>query len=189
MLATMPKTANGTTAMIQCNILISESKKSSTRSPTVPRGRARSWRSAIPKAPAMKITPITFPSSPSGPSRLFGTFSRKRASGLALLEASSCGDGGVRPAPCPGWITFATVSPTVIATNVFSKSNRGSLPASGPPRFVVMNVWTIAARINAGASAPSRRNTSFPGTANNAARSPNSSPVMIPSTRAMMMRP
>ena len=32
---------------------------------------------AIPKATAMKITPITFPSSLSGPSRLLGTFFKK----------------------------------------------------------------------------------------------------------------
>jgi hypothetical protein len=64
---------------------------------------------------------------------------------------------------------LATVNPTVIATNVFSNNSRGRRAASGPPRRVVMNVCTIAARINGGASAPKRRSTSLPGTARTAA--------------------
>jgi len=76
----------------------------------------------------------------------------------------------------------------MIATNVFSNNSLESRTASGPPRFVVMNVWTIAARINAGASAPRRRNTSFPGTAKTAASLPSNKPTTRPNTKAITMR-
>ena len=52
-----------------------------------------------------------------------------------------------------------------------------------------MNVCTIAARISGGASAPRRRNTSFPGTARTAAWLPSISPAMTPNITPITMRP
>ena len=92
------------------------------------------------------------------------------------------------PAPRPGWMTLATVSPMVIATSVFINNNRGRRTASGPAEMRCHEVCTIAARISGGASAPEGANQ-FAGHCQKGRLVSQGSPVATPNITPMMMRP
>ena len=118
--------------MIQCSTITSASK--ATFDQVFDRADAAacaSARRAMPNATAMKITPMTLPLSPSGPSRLLGTLSRNWSSGSLARASVAGGVGRSSVDQRPGRTTLATSRPMRIATSVLSSSSRDQ-PAAEP---------------------------------------------------------
>ncbi len=118
----------------------------------------------------MKITPMMFVLSPSGPSRLFGTFCTRSSAGEAVFDSSFAATSGrLNSDQLPGRTKFATVIPITIATIVLRSSSPANLPAILPETSVVMSTCVTATKIKGGASAPSNCRITLAGISNTSA--------------------